>query len=79
MLVHAKVLGQAIDPFGEKRHLNLRRVSQEGVNPPTFVFQVNDPALIHFSYKRYLERRLRESLGFPWTHLRLVFQRPGER
>jgi GTP-binding protein len=45
------------------------------VDPPTFVFHVNDPDLLHFSYERYLENRLREAYEFPGTPLRLVFRR----
>ena len=61
-------------PFKGRRSLRLKRVVQEAVNPPTFVFYVNDAKLIHFSYHRYLENRLRDSLGFRWSHLRLVFK-----
>ena len=61
-------------PNRGRSSLRLRRVAQEGVNPPTFVFYVNDAKLIHFSYRRYLENRLRESLGFRWSHLKLTFK-----
>jgi GTP-binding protein len=45
------------------------------------VFFVNDPALVHFSYARYLENRLREEFGFRGCPLRLVFRsrREGDR
>ena len=63
-----------------RNRLRIRRVRQVGVNPPTFVFTVNDPKLLHFSYQRYLENRIRERFGFQRTHLRLVFRRDrGER
>jgi GTPase len=53
--------------------------TQVGVAPPTFVIFVNDPELIHFSYKRYLENRIREAYGFLGTPIRLVFrQRESE-
>ena len=61
-------------PAKGRRSLRLNRVIQEAVNPPTFVFYVNDAKLIHFSYHRYLENRLRDSLGFRWSHLKLVFR-----
>src|SRR5215210_311682 len=48
--------------------------TQAGVAPPTFVFFANDAALIHFSYRRYLENRLREEFGFDGTPVRLVFR-----
>ena len=44
-------------------------------NPPTFVFAVDNPSLVHFSYQRFLENHLREWFGFTHTHLRLVFKR----
>ena len=53
----------------------INRVRQVGINPPTFLFTVNDPRLIHYTYKRYLENRIREAFGFDSTHLRLVFRR----
>lgn len=56
------------------RSLRLDRVAQEGTHPPSFTFYVNDPDLVHFSYRRFLENRLRESLGFRWSHLKLVFK-----
>ncbi len=53
--------------------------TQVAVAPPTFVIFVNDPELIHFSYKRYLENRIREEYGFLGTPIRLIFrQRASE-
>jgi GTPase len=49
--------------------------TQVGVAPPTFVAFVNDPELIHFSYRRYLENRIRETYGFLGTPIRLVLRR----
>jgi GTP-binding protein len=49
--------------------------TQAGVNPPTFVLFVNDPELIHFSYRRYLENRIRAEYGFLGTPIRLVLRR----
>jgi GTP-binding protein len=65
----------AVNPpsLGGKR-LVLRSVSQVGVNPPTFVFHVNNPQLVHFSYRRYLERALRQRFSFGGTPLRLFFR-----
>ena len=53
----------------------INRIRQVGINPPTFLFTVNDPRLIHYTYKRYLENRIREAFRFDHTHLRLVFRR----
>jgi GTP-binding protein len=49
-------------------------VTQPEVNPPTFVFFCNRPQLVHFSYKRYLENRIRERYGFLGTPIELVFR-----
>jgi GTP-binding protein len=49
-------------------------VTQPEVDPPTFVFFVNDHKLVHFTYERYLENRIREAYGFLGTPLRLVFR-----
>ena len=66
-------------PRSGKRQLKFLYSTQAEVNPPTFVFFVNDARLIHFSYQRYLENRLRESFGFAGTPLRLVFKTRGEK
>ena len=58
---------------GQRARIN--RVRQVGINPPTFLFTVNDPRLIHYTYKRFLENRIRDAFGFNRTHLRLVFRR----
>ena len=62
-----------------KRHpgqrLHISRLRQVGVNPPTFLFTVDNPELVHFSYRRYLENRIRDSFGFDRTHLKLVFKK----
>jgi GTP-binding protein len=53
--------------------------TQVGVAPPTFVVFVNDPSLIHFSYRRYLENRIRDEYGFLGTPIRLILrQRESE-
>jgi GTP-binding protein len=60
------------------RKLKIRGVAQSDVNPPTFVFLVNDPKLLHFSYRRYLENSLRRSFALSGTPIRLVFKAKGE-
>jgi len=53
--------------------------TQAAVAPPTFVVFVNDPELIHFSYRRYLENRIRDAYGFLGTPIRIVLrQRESE-
>ena len=54
--------------------VQIRGVRQVDVNPPTFLLAVNEPR-VHFSYRRYLEKRLRKAFNFRHTHLRLVFKR----
>jgi len=49
--------------------------TQAEINPPTFVFFVNNAKLMHFSYQRYLENRLRQSFGFKGTPLRMIYKR----
>jgi len=51
------------------------RLRQVGVNPPTFLFTVDKPWLVHFSYERYLENQIRTNFGFDHTHLKLVFKK----
>ena len=65
-------------PRAGTKQLKILYATQAEVNPPTFVFFVNDAKLIHFSYRRYLENRLRQSFGFAGTPLRLVFKTRGE-
>lgn len=48
--------------------------TQTGVNPPTFVFFVNDPQAVHFTYERYLENQLRAAFGFKGTAIRMFFR-----
>jgi predicted GTPase len=48
--------------------------TQVAVAPPTFVVFVNDPELIHFSYRRYLENRIRAEYGFLGTPIKLIFR-----
>jgi GTP-binding protein len=66
-------------PRSGKKQLKILYATQAEVNPPTFVFFVNDTELVHFSYRRYLENRLRQSFGFDGTPLRLVFKTRGEQ
>jgi GTP-binding protein len=61
-------------PVVKGRRPKLFYGTQAGIAPPTFVFFANDAAAIHFSYRRYLENRLREEFGFDGTPIRLVFR-----
>jgi len=73
----AEALVDHMPPMVKKnrgQRLRITRLRQVDVNPPTFVFTVNDPKLIHFSYKRYLENKIRDKFEFSRTHLRLLFR-----
>lgn len=59
-------------PAHKGKRLKIYYASQVSVAPPTFVLFVNDVELLHFSYKRYLENRLREAFGFNGTTLRII-------
>jgi len=72
-------LARHAPPSKRGKRLKIYYVSQPGVDPPTFVFHVNDPDLVHFSYERYLENRLRAAYEFPGTPLRLIFRRRESR
>ncbi len=65
-------------PSKAGKRLKFYYATQPAVDPPTFVFFVNDPRLVHFSYERYLENRLREHYGFLGTPLRLSFRKRGK-
>jgi len=76
-IVRQAVAAHNLPRDGSKR-LNILYVTQAEVNPPTFVFVVNDAKIIHFSYRRYLENKLRQSFGFVGTPVRLLFKNRGE-
>jgi len=61
-------------PAVKGRRPKLFYATQVSVAPPTFVFFANNASAVHFSYRRYLENRLRETFGFDGTPIRLVFR-----
>ncbi len=73
-----KVLVEAQDahaaPTRSGRQLKIFYGTQVRSDPPTFMIYVNDPKLMHFSYARYLENRLREEYGFVGTPIRIVMK-----
>ena len=77
-----RILQEAMDkhppPSKGGRLLKIYFGSQVGVAPPTFVLQVNDPDLMHFSYQRYLENQFREAHPFPGTPIRLVLRKKNK-
>jgi len=56
------------------RYLKFSFATQPRTGPPTFVFFVNDPKLLHFSYRRYLENQIRKEFGFVGTPIRMSFR-----
>ncbi len=80
MRVATSVLNQVVEdavainppPSVNGKRLKIMYVTQAGVKPPTFIFFVNEPEAMHFSYLRFLENRLRESFGFEGTPIKLV-------
>ena len=59
-------------PSVNGKRLKIKYVTQLGVNPPSFLFFVNETALMHFSYKRYLENNLRKAYDFSGTPIKLM-------
>lgn len=59
-------------PSDKGRRLRLYYVTQVAVKPPTFVVFVNEPEMMHFSYERFLQNRIRDSFDFEGTPLRLI-------
>ena len=66
-------------PSDKGKRLKIYYATQVGVKPPTFVIFVNDKKLMHFSYIRYLENRIRDAFGFRGTSLKFIIrERKGE-
>ncbi|MCS7055210.1 MAG: ribosome biogenesis GTPase Der [Thermoflexales bacterium] len=65
-------------PTHAGKRLKIYMATQVGVNPPTFVFHVNDAKLVHFTYQRFLENCLREAFTFLGTPIRLIFRGRNE-
>jgi GTPase len=61
-------------PMNKGKAVKLYYATQASVRPPTFVVYTNYPEAIHFSYKRYIENRLRETFGFEGTPIRIFFR-----
>ncbi len=65
-------------PSYKGRRLKINFVSQTDVKPPKFTFWVNDKGLVHFSYKRYLENKLRDNFDLTGTPITLHFKNKNE-
>jgi len=66
-------------PSDKGKRLKLYYITQVSVKPPTFVIFVNDKELMHFSYTRYLENKIREAFGFKGTSLRFIIRERKEK
>ena len=65
-------------PSDKGKRLRIYYTTQVAVKPPTFVIFVNDKELMHFSYTRYLENRIRETFGFRGTALKFIIRERKE-
>lgn len=76
-LLHQAILN--FEPQAQSgRRAKIKYITQASTNPPTFVIFVNEPKLINFSYRRYLENRLRQSVDFSGTPLKIIIKGKGE-
>ncbi len=66
-------------PSDKGKRLKLYYITQVAVKPPTFVIFVNDKELMHFSYTRYLENKIREAFGFRGTSLKFIIRERKEK
>lgn len=77
ILMEAVALQQP--PSDKGKRLKLFYITQVAVKPPTFVIFVNDKALMHFSYTRYIENKIRDTFGFKGTSLRFLIRERKEK
>jgi len=68
-----------LPPTYKNRRMKIYFSSQVGIKPPTFNIQVNSKGLLHFSYERYLENKIRENFDFEGTPIVLHFKNKGEQ
>ena len=65
-------------PSYKGRRLKISYIEQTGIKPPKFTLHVNDKRLVHFSYHRYLENKIKENFDFRGTPIILQFKNKGE-
>ncbi len=75
----AEIIAQNPVPTRKGRAVKLNYGTQISQAPPKFVFFANNPELIHFSYKRYIENKLREYFGFEGCPIDIVFNKKGDK
>jgi GTP-binding protein len=78
-----ELVKQAVDshppPRTGSRRLRIARAYQDEYKPATFILKVNDPKLVHFSYQRYLENKLRRGFGFRGVPLKVIFTKAARK
>jgi GTP-binding protein len=78
-----EVISEAVQltppPSDKGKRLKILYSTQAGLKPPHFIFFVNEPALLHFSYLRYLENKLRENFGFAGTPIRITVRKREDK
>jgi GTP-binding protein len=67
-----------LPPSYKGKRLKIYFTSQTGIKPPKFTFRVNNKGLVHFSYERYLENKLRESFDLEGTPIEIVFKNKND-
>lgn len=66
-------------PSDRGRRLKIYYITQVSIKPPTFILFVNDKGLMHYSYTRYIENRIRDAFGFKGTSLKFIIRERKER
>ena len=78
-----EILSEAVamqqPPSDKGKRLKIFYMTQVSIKPPTFVIFVNNKELMHFSYTRYLENKIRDTFGFRGTALRFIIRERGEK
>ena len=78
-----EILAEAVamnqPPSDKGRRLRIYYMTQVSIKPPTFVIFVNDKELMHFSYTRYIENKVRDAFGFRGTSLKFIIRERGEK
>ncbi|MEG0355641.1 MAG: GTP-binding protein, partial [Lachnospiraceae bacterium] len=77
--IMAEAIAMQQPPSDKGKRLKLYYITQVAVKPPTFVIFVNDKELMHFSYTRYLENKIREAFGFKGTSLKFFIRERKEK
>lgn len=75
VLAEAQAMNQP--PSDKGKRLKIYYMTQIGIKPPTFVIFVNDKELMHYSYQRYIENRLRENFAFDGTSIKFIIRERG--